>query len=250
MEGKEQVLEVKKEQKRKRKDTIRDKRKNYELLKTRSSPILLCSLVQELDELHKQAIRDMGLGCILNWNIQEVPGRLSYWLLKRFNATASTIIISETKEIRITTEDVHLYLGLPLGPKEIQLNKVTVYDDIVQSFRQQFGSTVNKKIGEIKLRELPSITPKDVADMLRRSQYPDDMFKRNFLVLFNTLVCESTYGGGVSVKILDVLEDLYEVDQLNWAKYTMDKMLEMTIAWQKSKRPTKACFVVQYFYQW
>ncbi|KAL8153633.1 hypothetical protein V2J09_011393 [Rumex salicifolius] len=70
--------------------------------------------VQE-EEVHKRHKKE---------DIKEIPGRVCYWLLKNFNSASCTLKIGDTgKEIRITSYDVLMCIGLPEGSVKIKVPK-------------------------------------------------------------------------------------------------------------------------------
>ena len=203
----EELLEMVDIQK-KGKETMREKRSKHPILKTRSSPNLICEVLQSLNAAQRKCIYIMGFGPLARMDITEIPARISWWILQSFDTVSCTIKMRKSgKEIRITSKDAERYLGIPIGTRKIVVGRYHLLSPIIKDFRRQFGCHYNEETQQETIKELTAIKPKDVAELLKTTETADDWFKRNFIVLLVSVMFESNPNGSVNAKILDILFD-------------------------------------------
>nr|KAJ0212309.1 hypothetical protein LSAT_V11C400204070 [Lactuca sativa] len=119
----------------------------------------------------KKCVRSMGFGSLLKMKITDIPLRMGFYILQKFDSERMMIDV-EGKELKVTAQSVHDMLGIPkCGTKLIQLDQWPKDDT-----RSIIRLNVIKKV-IVSTREA------------------DFNFKLNFLVLFVITCCESTSMG-------------------------------------------------------
>jgi len=185
-------------------------------IRTRSSPYTLCELIEKLTDEKVDVIKKMGFGSVLNYNINCMPTRLGYWLLSNYNPTSNVLNLGYT-EVTITTSLVRDILGIPMGDIQLkELNKPTEKDQVVAEFRQQF-------------QKIP--TAGDVVDFIHSSTDTSRLFTLNFLVVFNTIMGETSQGGTVNMKFLTSLKMGVDITTFDWCSYLLTCLRRTKAGW-------------------
>ena len=81
---------------------------------TKLSPSLFSSVVQNLTQSQREWVTSTGLGSILDFKLTSYPKYLGYGVVKSFVSDDCCILVDK-RIIKITKNDVHRILGLPLG---------------------------------------------------------------------------------------------------------------------------------------
>nr|GMD78559.1 ulp1 protease family, C-terminal catalytic domain-containing protein [Ipomoea batatas] len=68
---------------------------------------------------HKDDIREMGFAALLDFNVNECPPRLVYWLLSNFDGETRVFDLGGGRSLALEERDVELVLGFPRGPIEM-----------------------------------------------------------------------------------------------------------------------------------
>ncbi|CAI9280562.1 unnamed protein product [Lactuca saligna] len=74
------------------------------------------------EQRKKQSVRSMGFGALLKMKITDIPLKLRFYVLQKFDFER-TVIDIEGKELKVIAESVHDMLGIPIGG-----NKLTQLD--------------------------------------------------------------------------------------------------------------------------
>ncbi|CAH1454489.1 unnamed protein product [Lactuca virosa] len=83
-------------------------------MKNRCSPESLLSIILGLSKEQKECVRSMGFRALLKMKITDIPLKLRFYVLQKFDSERMVIDI-EGKELKVTTESVHDMLGIPIG---------------------------------------------------------------------------------------------------------------------------------------
>ena len=78
------------------------------------------------------------------------------------------------------------------------------------------------------------IRPSHVSDLILGSNAGGDMFKRNFVILFYSLIVDSQKSGVLSLKILQYLSDVSRIRDYDWCDLIFRDALEFRIDWARS----------------
>ncbi|GKE58794.1 hypothetical protein Tco_1497979, partial [Tanacetum coccineum] len=171
--------------------------------RTRSSPHPLYDSLRFLSNSQKNTLVDMGFGSLIGMNIHFVPLIFSRYIVKNFNQSLMCIKL-RNDSVEVTPELVKEVLGIPLGGQ--CLVKIS-NDELKVRWKAQFNK---------------HITPKRVAEMIKKTDEAGIMFKLNFLVVFYNVMCASKEDGGANIDILDYISEDVEIRNLDWCTFVFD----------------------------
>ncbi|KAG6399950.1 hypothetical protein SASPL_141436 [Salvia splendens] len=72
-------------------------------------------ILKSLNERQKNAVRQLGFGGLLDFDVTSVPGTLAYWLLEHFDHLRCCLMLPNDVELEVDTKDVELVFGFPNG---------------------------------------------------------------------------------------------------------------------------------------
>nr|KAJ0216445.1 hypothetical protein LSAT_V11C300134480 [Lactuca sativa] len=151
----------------------------------------------------------MGFGALLKMKIIDIPLKLGFYVLQKFDSKRMVIDI-EGKELKVTAESVHDMLGIPIGGTKLtQLDQWTKDDTIYDEWKQQF-----KKDSIIRLSAIKNV--------IFSTTQADFNFKFNFLVLFVNTFCESTSLGRCNLFPLSYISRRTDISNIDWCNYVLD----------------------------
>nr|KAJ0210348.1 hypothetical protein LSAT_V11C400183790 [Lactuca sativa] len=75
-------------------------------MKNRCSPEALLSVILGMSKEQKESVRSMGFGALLKMKITDIPLKLGFYVLQKFDSERMVIDI-EGKECKVTTESIH-----------------------------------------------------------------------------------------------------------------------------------------------
>nr|KAJ0186291.1 hypothetical protein LSAT_V11C900464310 [Lactuca sativa] len=112
--------------------------KEFYSMKNRCSPESLLSIILGLSKEQKQCVRSMGFGALLKMKITNIPLKLGFYALQKFDYKRMMIDI-EGKKLKVTTEFVHDMLGIPIGGTILtKLDQWPKDDTSYDEWKQQF----------------------------------------------------------------------------------------------------------------
>ncbi|GJV25901.1 ulp1 protease family, C-terminal catalytic domain-containing protein [Tanacetum coccineum] len=100
----------------------------------RIPPISLFRMMTNLTEEQSQSVRVMGFGDILEYRLSEIPTRLGYWVLDKFNEDSCSLIFGGNT-ITFTRETVHKVLGIPMGIIHVALKGTSCSNKLTKSWK-------------------------------------------------------------------------------------------------------------------
>nr|KAJ0191055.1 hypothetical protein LSAT_V11C800391100 [Lactuca sativa] len=83
-------------------------------MKNRCSPKSLLAIILRLSKQQKECSTSMGFGSMLKMKMTDIPLKLGFYILKKFDFERMVIDV-EGKELKVTTQSVHDMLGIPTG---------------------------------------------------------------------------------------------------------------------------------------
>ncbi|KAJ8422212.1 hypothetical protein Cgig2_000290 [Carnegiea gigantea] len=85
------------------------------------------SMVAQLKEAQIEAVRSMGFTSFLKIDVKQIPMKFSKWLVESFDPYVVYFKLLEEQKFHVTTFDVYLTLGVPIGGKQIvKINKAFI----------------------------------------------------------------------------------------------------------------------------
>ncbi|CAH1442914.1 unnamed protein product [Lactuca virosa] len=178
-------------------------------MKNRCSPEALLSIILGMSKEQKESVRSMGFGALLKMKITDIPLKLGFYVLQKFDSERMVIDI-EGKELKVTAESVHDMLGIPIGGTKLtQLDQWPKDDTSYDEWKQQF-----KKDSIIRLSAIKNV--------IVSTTQADFNFKLNFLVLFVNTFCESTSMGRCNLFPLSYISRKTDISNIDWCSYVLD----------------------------
>ncbi|XP_042034224.1 uncharacterized protein LOC121780671 isoform X1 [Salvia splendens] len=187
-------------------------------MKLRRSPKFLVEMMELLNENQLQAVRDMGFGHLIHFNITSIPSQLAYWLLYNFDPITCSVKV-RGQRVHLTEEDVHMTMGFPRG--EIM---------IVRSTRQD-NQMMLDEIASVGYRNRYNMLPKFLQTQMLKDEDGGLWFRRLFLILTETHLIEPSADGYCKTKLLGVLADVTHVRNYNWCAYVLDVLVMAQRNW-------------------
>nr|KAJ0215009.1 hypothetical protein LSAT_V11C300129960 [Lactuca sativa] len=112
--------------------------KEFYSMKNRCSPEALLSIILGMSKQQKESVRSMSFGALLKMKITDIPLKLGFYILQKFDSERMVIDI-EGKELKITAESVHDMLGIPIGGTKLtQLDQWPKDDTKKIRYRETF----------------------------------------------------------------------------------------------------------------
>ncbi|XP_057807705.1 uncharacterized protein LOC131022251 [Salvia miltiorrhiza] len=102
----------------------------YPKLNTRSTPAAFYKKLRELNDAQRRAIEAIGFGKILQLTIKDVPSKLAYWVLDRYDSRSGVLEIDGTCKVKIEEDDVYRVFGFPKGAKKIDVFERTAVNEL------------------------------------------------------------------------------------------------------------------------
>ncbi|CAI9270087.1 unnamed protein product [Lactuca saligna] len=119
-------------------------------MKNRCSPEALLSIILGMSKEQKESVRSMGFGAFLKMKITDIPLKLGFYVLQKFDSERMVIDI-EGKELKVTAESVHDMLGIPIGGTKLtQLDHWPKYDTSYDEWKKQFKKDSIIRLSAIK----------------------------------------------------------------------------------------------------
>uniref|UniRef100_A0A7N0ULF3 Uncharacterized protein n=1 Tax=Kalanchoe fedtschenkoi TaxID=63787 RepID=A0A7N0ULF3_KALFE len=182
------------------------------MFKSRCTLYRLYHALSQISEKHKEAIRNLGFGKILDLNMFEIPSRFGEWLVDAFDPQSYTLR-TQSGALKIRTHDIHQITGIPVGGQRILMERRVDYSrEIVRSWRMRYGIT-NSAISATK-----------IMDKMIKSSRPDKWFLLDFLVLFTTTMVEGIKNGMSNQRILTIVDRPEDAIKFDWSRYVVDSI--------------------------
>ncbi|KAJ0509294.1 putative Ulp1 protease family catalytic domain, papain-like cysteine peptidase superfamily [Helianthus annuus] len=188
-------------------------------IRTRSCPANFCEMVQSLNVAQLAVVEEIGFSSVLQLDVHMVPTCLGYWLVTNYDVESNNLDIG-TRKIEITRELVRDVLGIPMGDKQVvEMGKPSYSDPVIAEFRNQYGA-------RSKLKKV-----KEVIETIKASDESGRIFKLNFLVVFNTIMGETTKGSTVLMRFLPSVTTDVDIKDLDWCSYIVTLLKNTKAGW-------------------
>lgn len=182
----------------------------YHAIKSRSSPKALFTALRMLKTEQKRCLRSMGFGPMLEFNVDEIPSKLGYYVVDNFDDDVLVIRVNGGS-IQVTKELIHEMLRVPIGGSTWDSMEVTRRDRPIKvEWRSQFNNT--------------EISPSDLKRKIDESDVADWNFKLNFLMLFCNTMVGCKMRGKCDKNILKYIREDIEVKSIDWSLYLLNSL--------------------------
>ncbi|KAF5781212.1 hypothetical protein HanXRQr2_Chr11g0480851 [Helianthus annuus] len=144
------------------------------------------------------------------------------WLVSNYDPDACILNVGGGRLVEITSELVKRVFGLPMGPTDLVEKKKAnkKKDVVVQEFRNQFEHTDTKRLLPLQLMHY----------ILDRHDH-GRMFVMNFLILYFSLLGETTTNNTVNVRYIPFIQPHVDIKSFNWCSYMVSCLNRMKKAW-------------------
>lgn len=191
-------------------------------LRLRNSPRLFSQMVYDLTEEQKNWVRSTGLGPLLDFSLEMIPGNLAYNIFQIFDPNTVSLNL-KNQIVYITEEDVYEVLGLPCGGQTITLGSYDYYRDRTQQWSSQFET----------IAESNHVTVAKLVQMIKK-QGVSENFKINFLIVMsNVLIGTPTYSY-IDRQLLRLHGNFDECYKYNWAEFLIGYLVNATQTWNET----------------
>ncbi|KAJ9548710.1 hypothetical protein OSB04_021253 [Centaurea solstitialis] len=196
-------------------------KRNYKIeaksILLRTSPKNLITANRSLSPVQKKWIEDIGLGSILNLDIDTIPSKLAYGIVQAFD-NVQMVIKTTFGDIRVTNESVSEMLGLKNEGLDIKdFISDGEWNDELTSWREQYCYS--------------TIRQSEVQKKISESEADDWNFRLNFIILFVNSMANTLKMGTVDTTILSFLPKKDDLKKINWCKYICDSARNTKYIW-------------------
>ncbi|KVH91304.1 hypothetical protein Ccrd_006678 [Cynara cardunculus var. scolymus] len=182
--------------------------KGYSLgIRTRTSPKALWETVKALNSNQKAAIKEMGFDALLDMTLDGIPSKLGHYVVDMLDTSTMTIQLRDG-QIPVTVKSIHDVLGLPTGGLDLNLIEPSKCNDaIVSAWRKQFSKD--------------RMRPKDVMNVVQKSDDTGVMFRISFLVIMVNTLAECSRVSVCNLGFLRRVHNLDMIPRIDWCRYML-----------------------------
>ncbi|VFQ77915.1 unnamed protein product [Cuscuta campestris] len=131
--------------KKRKREGITKLKEKYLRIQSRASPNVLQKVVEALNEDQRREVVRIGFGSMLKIKITELPAKLGFWVVEKFNPRSSSIVLADGTKVRVTVDDIRHVLGLPCGrAKVFYVDRVVLYRRDVERMSPAFLGWTSK----------------------------------------------------------------------------------------------------------
>nr|GLL39556.1 uncharacterized protein LOC109168900 [Ipomoea trifida] len=188
-------------------------------LKIRGSPKHLASPIKHFNACQKNAVRALGLGDILDFQVEGIPKSMCRWLISNFDSANMCLSLENGLVVPVTEEDVHYTLGLLRGSVVITRRRKDDVSDTLKEWRSKFNKVKH------------DVTLAMIATKVRSLLEGDVWFKRHFAVLVVSVLGGTMKNGYANQLVFHHFEDVDEIKNLNWCKFVLECLVERHAQW-------------------
>ncbi|KAK1430004.1 hypothetical protein QVD17_12424 [Tagetes erecta] len=199
------------------KANVSNSRKEMPSLRTRSSPKALWEGIKVLSDDQRKAVKSMGFGRLLSFNVNGVPGGLAFYVVDKLDTKTMSIEI-ESGSVSITKERIHQLLGVPNGGDDFVAEGV-VNATVSKMWRRVYG--------------ISEISPANIVNRLRTYTVADWLFRIDFVMLFITTMIDCQKNGKCKTSIMPVFTESRDISKLDWCSLIYSNIHECKDNWVK-----------------
>ncbi|XP_021864133.2 uncharacterized protein [Spinacia oleracea] len=203
------------------------------------------TFISMMNEQKKEAVRNIGLGALLDFQLPTSSQQFVTWLCNNFEENSQYLYLLKNEKILIEFEDVKKIYGLPSGEVDI----VEAKSDKASEEFSAFMARLKKIFIDSKWNPLGNKVPsvqKILKYYSREDQIeagPDANFITSFLVVTVNTLIKSTLSNQAYFKFLFSMMNYEQIRNLNWCKYVWEALLSTTAQIKKNlKQKDKATF--------
>ncbi|KAK9723829.1 hypothetical protein RND81_05G028300 [Saponaria officinalis] len=206
----------------------------------RCRPSSLFSLIPNLSEDQKEAVRQIGFGGLLHLKLSSIPQMMFGEFLYAFR-NETFFEISESEKFKLSEDDVCDVFGLPNGGRDLELvltglgsSSASDVDSLKSLWRKKYGIAGNKD----------PIPLSAVKKKLTECRESGDEFKRTFVLFAMSSFLAPTSGSVVDFRLVSAVEDVSMINQLNWCKFVFIELVAGVREAVRGARYVRGCMVL------
>ncbi|XP_074298646.1 uncharacterized protein LOC141629566 [Silene latifolia] len=175
----------------------------------------------------REAINEIGFGCLLELDITQICGDLGIWLVRNINPYSLTLSLAPNSSFCITEVDVYLALKLPCGPKYVEEAKDRGNDEVVEE------AIINwkKRWGVRKGVTAPVTTT--MPDKILTHGHGDN-FKVDFVIYTFSNLLYGHQARHCNYKLLMALLEPSQICNFNWCEYVIRALVKAVKEFRKN----------------
>ena len=207
---------------------LQPNQKKFPMVKIKKFPGPLCLVIKDLTTDQEEAIKSLGFGSLLDFELNVMPRRLGHWLLERFDGKSGNLtVFGET--ITITPELVHRTFGFPMGPFAVDVRDVMKErsNESYIQWKKQFNASGSRLY--VTKHLMPAI-----KKQIRKND-SGNLFKMNIIALFCTILSYVVSMGTLNIGVIPSLTDFDNVRQMDWCEYVLHYMKSERLSWKPGK---------------
>ncbi|XP_056698326.1 uncharacterized protein [Spinacia oleracea] len=211
----------------------------------RKQPSVICrtdafsKIIAAFNESRRSCVRKMGFGGILDLKISKLPRQLCYWLMSRLDGGNSYLVGGDGHVLPITASHWEYVFGfqnsgLPVPVKESDLPPGTLKAMALKYGEKNTSTSKSTIIIAKSVKELAG--PVDGEGKIKplANQRDRASFMENFMiVLLGQILCPSTDGGNMSLKLLGAVSVAKNASLYNWCEFCHTWLLDYGDACQR-----------------
>lgn len=202
------------------KDEMSKKKTKKKRLKFRTSTSCFYNMMNNLSNVQKKHISEIGFESMIEFPISKIPSTLAYYILEKFNAESCVLEVNG-EFIKVTKDCVKRTFGIPFGGKKIKsFEESKMNNHITKKWKKQF-----KRAERISLKHLQNV--------IQKQKKGGTMFKLNFLVFFITVMVEGSKCNSVNQKFLPSITNEKEIKKMDWCGYVFKCLKKTSKEWKK-----------------
>lgn len=190
----------------------------------RCSPGMLIELVKLLTEEQKNAVCELGFGCLLKLRVVSLPQKIVPLLLKVFCPSSHMIKVGESKEFLLSKHDVHDMFMLPISDTPLKMTptsraKGSSNVELKEYWRNHFGIT-NKKDSIPLTSALARL-----KEMIKNKEVSDE-FKKLFVWYSMAVFFSPTSNYVLDLELVHAIDNVLEIPKQDWCQYVFDSLIK------------------------
>ncbi|XP_056689511.1 uncharacterized protein [Spinacia oleracea] len=211
----------------------------------RKQPSVICrtdafsKIIAAFDESRRSCVRKMGFGGMLDLKISKLPRQLCYWLMSRLDGGNSYLVGGDGHVLPITASHWEYVFGfqnsgLPVPVKESDLPPGTLKAMALKYGEKNTSTSKSTIIIAKSVKELAG--PVDGEGKIKplANQRDRASFMENFMiVLLGQILCPSTDGGNMSLKLLGAVSVAKNASLYNCCEFCHTWLLDYGDACQR-----------------
>ncbi|XP_074302420.1 uncharacterized protein LOC141633978 [Silene latifolia] len=196
-------------------------------LRTRVCIAKFQNFMKRLSPEQREAVNEIGFGCLLELDITQICGDLGIWLVRNINPYSLTLTLAPNSSFRITEVDVYLALKLSCGPKYVEEAKDRGNDEVVEE------AIINwkKRWGVRKGVTAPVTTT--MPDKILTHGHGDN-FKVDFVIYTCSNLLYGDQARHCNYKLLMALLEPSQICNFNWCEYVIRALVKVRKEFRKN----------------